>query len=216
MTPKNLTKVYKRLLSHFGHRGWWPGDSNFEIIVGAILTQNTAWKNVEKAITNLKQAKVLSIKKIHELPHETLAELIRPSGYYNQKAKKLQAFTTFLKINYRGSLTNMFKEETGVLREQLLSVKGIGPETADSILLYAGEKPVFVIDLYTYRILTRHGWLAEETTYQELQYFFQDRLPVDVDLYKDFHAQLVATGNQFCRRTAKCEGCPLQPLLPEK
>jgi endonuclease-3 related protein len=202
------------LLTHFGHRGWWPGDTPFEIIVGAILTQNTAWKNVEKAIANLKAAKALSYKAIHQLPQPMLADLIRPSGYYNQKAKKLHAFTQFLKTECRGSLTQLFQEETGRLRERLLSVKGIGPETADSILLYAAEKPVFVIDLYTYRVVTRHGWLPEDTTYQEMQYFFQDRLPVDVALYKDFHAQLVAVGNRFCRRTPSCEGCPLRCVLP--
>lgn len=205
--------IYGILLYHFGHRGWWPGEHPFEIIVGAILTQNTNWKNVEKALHNLKQAKALSIKAIHGMPTQELAELIRPSGYYNQKALKLQNFTAFLKKNYRGSLKRMFREETTALREQLLAVKGIGPETADSILLYAGAHPVFVIDLYTYRVLTRHGWIAEDAAYDDIQSFFQDTLPVDIDLYKDFHAQFVAVGNQFCKRTARCEECPLSHLF---
>jgi endonuclease III related protein len=215
MTPQNLRTIYSVLLKHFGHRGWWPADSPFEIIIGAILTQNTNWKNVEKAIANLKSAHALSYKKIHAMPQPELAALIRPSGYYNQKSLKLKAFTTFLEQTFQGSIARMFRAPTQLLREQLLSIKGIGPETADSILLYAGEKPVFVVDLYTYRLVTRHGWLPEKTDYQEMQYFFQDRLPVDVNLYNDFHAQIVAVGNHYCKRTPQCEQCPLQKFLPK-
>ena len=216
MNQRQLLKIYNILLKHFGHRGWWPGETPFEIIVGAILTQNTAWKNVERAIENLKKDKSLTISKIHNIPLDELATLIRPSGYYNQKSLKLKAFTAFVFEEYKGRLSKMFQEDRDILREKLLSIKGIGKETADSILLYAGALPIFVVDLYTSRVLTRHQWIPEKADYQEMQYYFQDRLPVDVDLYKDFHAQIVAVGNTFCRKTPKCEDCPLKPLLPEK
>lgn len=212
--PKiDLIAIYNLLLDRFGNRHWWPGETPIEICVGAILTQNTNWKNVERAITNLKQARVLSYKGLRDISLEQLAELIRPSGYYNQKSLKLKALIDFLTRDYRGNLSAMFQEETQKLREKLLHIKGIGPETADSILLYAGDHPVFVIDLYTYRILTRHGWLPEETTYGEMQEFFQDAIPQDVALYNDFHAQLVAIGANYCRKTPKCEECPLRCLL---
>jgi len=215
MPPVDLLEIYHALLNHFRHRNWWPGETPLEIIVGAILTQNTAWKNVEKAIGRLKEAGVLNLKGLRAIPLEDLAELIRPSGYYNQKALKLKAFLAFLQREYRGSLTRMFKEDTEVLREKLLKVKGIGPETADSILLYAGGHLTFVVDLYTYRVATRHGWVSEETGYEELREFFQDRIRPDVELYNDFHAQLVAVGHHFCRKTPRCEECPLQPFLPQ-
>jgi endonuclease-3 related protein len=215
MSKIELILVYEELLDYFGHRNWWPGDTPFEIIVGAILTQNTNWKNVEKALNNLKQEQLLSYKGISEIDTEILAEIIRPSGYYNQKAKKLKAFTSFLKRAYRGSLKRMFEQETQTLRQQLLDVKGIGPETADSILLYAGNHPVFVVDLYTYRLATRHGWIPEDTDYHALQEYFTDRLPVDVSIYNDYHAQIVAVGNTFCRKTPNCDECPLKKYLPE-
>lgn len=215
MPEVDLMNLYGRLLYHFGHRNWWPGDSPFEIVVGAILTQNTNWKNVEKAIANLKRAGVLSYKKLLAISEEQLAELIRPSGYYNQKAKKLKAFLRFLKHENKGSLKKMFAQETAALRRQLLEIHGIGPETADSILLYAGSHPVFVVDLYTYRVATRHGWVPEGIDYNGLQRFFMDRLPNDVSLYNDYHAQLVAVGNRFCRKTPQCDECPLKEFLPD-
>lgn len=205
--------VYNALRDRFGHRDWWPGDSQLEIILGAILTQNTNWKNVEKALANLKRERLLSIKALRELPLDELAQCIRPSGYYNQKALKVKAFIAFLDGEYGGSLARMFREQTGVLRDRLLSIKGIGPETADSILLYAGERLSFVVDLYTYRVLTRHGWLPEETTYDEMKAFFEEALPADVALYNDYHAQLVAVGHHFCRKTPQCDDCPLRPFL---
>ncbi|MGC9327804.1 MAG: endonuclease III domain-containing protein [Candidatus Hinthialibacter sp.] len=213
MAKIDLMEVYQTLLHHFGHRNWWPGETPMEICIGAILTQNTNWKNVERAIANLKQAHFLSYKGLKDAPLDRVRECIRPSGYYNQKALKLKAFTVFLAKEYSGSLAKMFREETPILRQKLLRVKGIGPETADSILLYAGRHPVFVIDLYTYRIVTRHGWLPEETRYEELQEFFQDNIPPDVDLYNDFHAQLVAAGANYCRKTPQCEECPLKRFL---
>ncbi len=205
----DLLKIYHTLLSFFGHRNWWPGDTRIEIILGAILTQNTAWKNVEKAIANLKNERVLSYKGMKNISRERLAELIHPSGYYNQKALKIKNFITFLEDHYAGNLSRMFQEETATLREKLLGVNGIGPETADSILLYAGEHPVFVVDLYTYRVASRHGWVDEEIDYDGLQAYFIERLPPEIDLYKDFHAQIVAVGNMFCRKTPNCGPCPL-------
>lgn len=214
MPKLDLLKLYRAMLDHFGPRHWWPGDTPFEICVGAILTQNTNWKNVERAITNLKQARVLSYKGLRDISVEKLSELIRPSGYYNQKAKKLKAFMEFLTRETRGNLSALFQEETDDLREKLLQIKGIGPETADSMLLYAGEHPIFVIDLYTYRIMTRHGWAPEEATYADLQELFQCQLPIDVELYNDFHAQFVAVGAAYCRKTPQCEECPLRRFLP--
>lgn len=208
-----LTEIYQTLQNHYGHRGWWPGGSKLEIIIGAILTQNTNWKNVEKALHNLKANHLLSYKALVELPQEELAQLIRPSGYFNQKSLKIKAFLRFVEDHYGSSLKRMFAEPTYVLRPQLLSIKGIGPETADSILLYAGEHLSFVIDLYTYRVMTRHGWAEEEIDYHGLQELFESRIPNELDLYQDFHAQLVAVGNQHCRKTPKCEGCPLEKYL---
>jgi endonuclease III related protein len=214
MSRIDLLDIYRALLDHFGPRHWWPGDTPIEICAGAILTQNTNWKNVERAIANLKQARVLSYKGLRDIPLENLAELIRPSGYYNQKAKKLKAFIDFLTREYRGNLSALFQEETEDLREKLLKIKGIGPETADSMLLYAGEHPIFVIDLYTYRVMTRHAWAPEEATYADLQEFFQSQIPQDVELYNDFHAQFVAVGANYCRKTPQCANCPLRGYLP--
>jgi endonuclease-3 related protein len=214
-----LTKLYQILRKHYGHRGWWPGaekysgGSQLEVIIGAILTQNTAWKNVEKALQNLKDYRVLNFKALVELPQEDLAHLIRPSGYFNQKALKIKAFLRFVQDEYRGNIKKMFATPTVELRKQLLSIKGIGPETADCILLYAGEHLSFVIDLYTYRIMTRHGWAEEEIDYHGLQELFASNIPDELDLYQDFHAQLVAVGNQHCRKTPKCAGCPLEAYL---
>ncbi len=213
MKEIDLPEIYNTLLNHFGHRGWWPGDTPLEIIIGAILTQNTSWKNVEKAICSLKKEKILSYQGFQSIPVERLAALIRSSGYYNQKARKIKAFIAFLQDRYSGSLARMFREDTPALREKLLTVKGIGPETADSILLYAGDHPVFVVDLYTYRILTRHEWVEEGIDYSAMQAYFEERLPRDVALFKDFHAQLVAVGNTFCRKKAKCGACPLKSYL---
>jgi endonuclease III related protein len=211
---KSLLKIYKTLLQHFGYRNWWPAKTKIEIIIGAILAQNTNWKNVELAISNLREAKVLSYNGLQETPVDQLAELIRPSGYYNVKAQKLKTFVEFLSAEYSGSLMMMFREETSILREKLLSVKGIGPETADSILLYAGQHLIFVSDLYTYRVMTRHKLLPEKADYHQIQKFFQDNIPEDIDLYNDFHAQIVTVGSKYCNKTPKCEECPLRELLP--
>jgi len=212
--PVDLMQIYHVLRNRFGHRGWWPGETRMEIIIGAILTQNTAWKNVEKAIANLKREGALTYQGLSRISEPRLAELIRSSGYFNQKAKKLKAFLHFLQKEYQGSLAKMFREETSELRRRLLGIKGVGQETADSILLYAGGHLSFVVDLYTYRVASRHGWVPEEIDYHGLREFFINRLPAELDIYKDFHAQLVAVGNGFCRKIPKCGECPLRPFLP--
>ena len=208
-TKNELLKIYNRLFEHFGPQNWWPGDSPFEVIVGAILTQNTAWDNVTKAIKNLKKAEALSCQVILELSQEELAKLVRPSGYFNQKAKRLKNFCFFLQKNYGGNLDEMFLEDMELLRDKLLSVKGIGPETADSILLYAGNLPIFVVDTYTYRIFSRHGLIPEETSYEEIQNFFMSSLDHDVELFKEYHALLVITGKNYCKKKPRCPECPL-------
>lgn len=211
-----LIEIYQLLFARFGHRQWWPGETPLEIIVGAILTQNTAWKNVEKAIGNLKANHALSIPRLRQVDEAELAEWLRPSGYFNQKAKKIKAFIEFLDRHYGGSISRMGAAPLERLRGELLKVKGIGPETADSILLYALGKRVFVIDAYTRRIFTRHYYFTAEPSYHEAQQFFEEGCPPDMDLYNDFHAQIVATGNQYCKPTPRCEGCPLEHLPHRK
>ncbi len=216
LDPTLLRPIYDILLKAFGPRHWWPGESPLEIIVGAILTQNTAWKNVEKAIENLKAAGCLSLKALDKIPQDELAELIRSSGYYNQKAKKIKIFVRYICSRYACSLEAMRHRPLEELREELLSLYGIGPETADSILLYAFEKPTFVVDAYTRRILLRHGWMTEKATYEDIRAFFMKHLPQDVALFNEFHALIVYVGNQFCRRNPRCSDCVLEPFLPEK
>ena len=204
--------IYSRLYARFGPQGWWPGRTPFEIAVGAILTQNTNWSNVEKAIANLRKAGVLSPRKLFALPEKKLAALIRPSGYYNVKAKRLRAFLTLLCKNYGGSLRRMFRLPPEELRGKLLAVKGIGEETADSIILYAAGKPTFVVDTYTRRILSRHGLCEPNAAYAEIKRFFESRLKPDAALFNEFHALLVRLGNTLCRpRKPLCDRCPLQP-----
>lgn len=210
-----LRDVYDRLLAAYGPQNWWPGDSPFEIMVGAILVQNTAWKNVEKAIRNLADAALLDPHTLAEVEEEELQELIRPAGYYRLKTKRLLHLVRFVVQRYDGDLDAMFSVGLGTLREELLSLNGIGPETADSILLYAGELPTFVVDTYTHRVLARHGWIGYEAGYYEIQDTFQTELEQDVALYNDFHALLVRVGHLHCRKTPRCDGCPLVEMLPE-
>jgi endonuclease-3 related protein len=202
--------MYHSMFDYFGPQKWWPGESVLEIMVGAVLTQNTNWKNVEKAITNLKQRDLLSIRRIQSLSIEALAEAIRPSGYYNVKAKRLKNLIAFLSERYHGDLSRFREQRTAELREGLLSVKGVGLETADSILLYAAQRPVFVIDAYTFRILRRHGLIADQATYHELQALFEEHLPADAPLFNEFHALIVMTGKEFCRPKPPCRKCPLR------
>jgi endonuclease-3 related protein len=207
---KNLIEIYNTLYNAFGPQHWWPGDTPFEIAVGAILTQNTNWGNVEKAIKNLKKDNVLDAEILHKMSHKRLASLIRPAGYFNIKAKRLKNFLSYLCNHCSGSMKKMGTGDTHILRENLLDVNGIGPETADSICLYALERPVFVIDAYTKRVLNRHGLAPEKATYHELQEFFHKNLPPDVDLFNEFHALLVMLGKHYCKPKPKCEGCPLE------
>lgn len=209
-----LLDLYERLRAHFGHRNWWPGRTRFEIVAGAILTQNTAWRNVERAIANLRAARALSVAGIRRIDTAELARLIRPSGYFNQKAERLKAFVRFLDARASGSLAALARQEPAALRAALLDVKGIGPETADSILLYALGIPVFVVDAYTRRVVERHRMIPHGATYESIRAHFEDRLPRDIPLWNDFHAQIVAVGHHFCGTTPRCDGCPLEPLLP--
>lgn len=212
MVRENLTEIYNLLFEMFGPQHWWPGDGQFEIIVGAVLTQNTNWTNVEKAIANLKGAGCLEPVKLHEIKIEKLAELIRPAGYFNIKAKRLKNLNDWLFDNYQGRLENIESIQTSRLREQLLSVSGIGPETADSILLYAFSRPVFVVDAYTARIAARHGLIEPPFEYAELQRLFTDNLNENVQMFNEFHALLVRCGKEFCRPVARCADCPLKKL----
>jgi len=210
-----LMEVYRRLYEAFGPQHWWPGESPFEVIVGAVLTQNTNWRNVEKAIENLRQADCLTPDALYRMPLPELEELIRPAGYYKVKARRLRNLLKLIVQQYDGSLETMFRTPAERLREQLLETPGIGPETADSILLYAGEKPFFVVDTYTYRVFARHGWISFEADYHQIQEYFHDRLPQDVRLYNEYHALLVKLGKEYCRKgEPRCEDCPLKDFLP--
>ncbi len=215
-----LATAYSLMWQHSGHRHWWPGDAPFEICVGAILTQNTNWQNVEQAIENLKKHRALKIRAVHSLPQESLAKLIRPAGYYNLKAKRLKAFAARLMAHHRGSLDSLFQQDTQSVREELLAIYGIGPETADSILLYAGNHLTFVVDAYTKRIFTRHQWIEETADYHKIKTLCETKLahPPSKDLldyWQDYHAQIVNIGKNFCRpQKPRCDSCPLQSLLP--
>ena len=207
-----LQDIYQKLYKAFGPQHWWPGQSPFEVIIGAILTQNTAWINVEKAIKNLKGNKLLSPKALRDVPIKKLARLIRPAGYYNQKAKKIKNFIQFLFENYDGSIKKMFDKDFLILRSQLLDVNGIGLETADSILLYAGNKPIFVVDAYTRRILSRHHLIEPDATYSEIQNYFMDNLENNTQFFNEYHALLVNLGKDICKTKPNCHRCPLARL----
>lgn len=202
------------MLAHFGPTHWWPGDTPFEIAVGAILTQNTAWTNVEKAIANLKRERLLSPRAIVDCGDDALYAALRPSGYFRQKAERLRLFSQHLLNRYGGSMARMAKRPLDELRPELLALKGIGPETADDILLYACDKPVFVVDAYTRRILSRHGHVPETIGYEAMRHTFESRLAPDVAQWKEYHGLIVYTGKDHCRATPRCEDCPLRPLLP--
>lgn len=211
MVKEKLASIYTQLYKHFGPQAWWPGDTPFEVMVGAVLTQNTNWTNVEKAMDNLKRAGVMSFEGLSQLPVDLLAEYIRPAGYFNIKAGRLRNLFAAIDEQYGGSLDAMLKEETVELRRVLLSVKGIGPETADSILLYAAERPVFVVDAYTYRILLRHDLIPEDFDYDDLQQLFMDNMEQNAGLFNEFHALLVCAGKDFCKKTTpRCSICPLE------
>jgi endonuclease III related protein len=206
---------YDALFRVHGPQRWWPGRTRFEVIVGAILTQNTNWSNVERAIAELRRQKLLSVAAIERVPTARLARFIRSSGYFRQKARKLKAFVKFLRNGYQGSLDKLFAVPTAELREQLLAVYGIGPETADSILLYAGNHAVFVVDAYTRRILERHRLVHTKAGYEEIRRLFEQSLPLSPAMFNEYHALIVHTGKHFCRkREPSCEHCALRPFLP--
>jgi endonuclease-3 related protein len=239
----DIVRYYGALLARYGPQNWWPAQSRLEVIVGAYLTQNTNWSNVEKAIANLRRARVLSVKGLREISLARLQKLIRPSGYFRQKAKKVKTFIRFLDKNYRGSLDRMFARPTPELRQELLALNGVGPETADSILLYAGNHHVFAVDAYTRRIFERHGIITPKTKYEEIRLMMEDALvsgaPEDLRVdehgaqprhpvsrmssarrselaqhYNELHALIVRVGNQYCRSTPRCQECPLREFLP--
>lgn len=212
MQVNKFKKIYKLLYKKFGPQHWWPAKTPFEVIIGAILTQNTAWSNVEKAIVNLKKNKLLDVVKLKVIKHENLALLIKPAGYFNVKARRIKNFINFLFLNYSGDLDKLFSLPKGKLKEQLLSVNGIGPETADSIILYAANKPVFVVDNYTKRIFLRHKLLSGRDNYHDIQKMFMKNISRDTTLYNEYHALIVKLGKDYCKRKPKCEACPLKRL----
>ena len=209
-----LNSVYQRLLDTLGPQHWWPAESRLEIIVGAVLTQNTAWTNVERALQNLRDAERLSLAGLDQTSQAELEALVRPSGCYRVKARRLRNLVRFVITQYDGSLERMFAARLATLRQELLRVNGIGPETADAILLYAGDLPTFVIDTYTARVLKRHGWIEPEADYDAMKHLFESQLPHEAQLFNEYHALLVLIGKDYCRPEPRCEGCPLQELLP--
>ena len=208
-SPEVFMQIYGRLLERFGPRFWWPAETPFEVCVGAILTQNTAWTNVEKAIIALKRSAIMTPVAIREIEQNSLAQLIRPAGYFNIKSLRLKDFVAWLFLHHQGSLEQMFTGKWQTLRTELLLVRGIGPETADSILLYAGNKPSFVVDAYTRRLFYRLGLLSEDAGYDETRALCMSHLPADARLYNEYHALVVEQCKQFCRKKPLCKGCPL-------
>jgi len=208
-TKKRLNNWYNRLSSHFGPQHWWPGETPFEVMVGAVLTQNTAWTNVEKAIANIKKQGVMTPRALSRMPLNRLARCIQPSGFFNVKARRLKSLLIFLETTCHYDLSRLRTRDVAQLRADLLSVHGIGPETADAILLYACEKPVFVIDAYTKRICSRHGICAPDVDYHTLQSLIMDNSERAVSRYNEYHALLVACAKKFCKTKPHCNGCPL-------
>jgi endonuclease-3 related protein len=214
---KGVNLLFKILYNEYGPQQWWPGESKIEIIIGAILTQAVSWSNVEKAIDNLKENDLLNIKKLDYINKENLAKLIKPSGYYNMKAKKLKSFINFLKVNYNLNLNSFGKGKPQEKRKELLSIYGIGPETADSILLYAFNKPVFVIDTYTKRIFSRISYVRENISYEKLQNKFENNIENDFKKYNEYHALLVKHAKEYCLKSSPlCKDCPLNYLYEEE
>lgn len=206
---KRLREIFEKLLSAFGQRHWWPGDSPLEIMVGAVLTQNTSWRNVERAIDNMKGKGLLDMNALHLIEEDRLADVIRPAGFYRVKSKRLKALITDVHDRYGSSVEHMQQAPTWQLRDRLLSVKGVGPETADSILLYALNRPVFVVDAYTKRFLKNHGLYDGGGDYHDVQKFFMDNLPQDTYIFNEFHALLVCLCQRHCKKKPDCPACPL-------
>jgi endonuclease-3 related protein len=207
--------IYGRLSRRYGPQGWWPGETRTEVMVGAVLTQNTAWKNVVQALNNLKANRLLHFNELYRLPQGRLAGFLKSSGYFRIKAKRLKNLVRLWKEGFGNSWRKVRATPTETLREKLLGVNGIGNETADSILLYALDRPTFVVDLYTKRVLTRHRLINSKPTYEEMQSLFHTLLPKDVKLFNEYHALIVKVGHEHCRKTAQCRECPLEDLLPD-
>lgn len=210
--PKSLLDIYRKLFSAFGPQHWWPARTPFEVMVGAILTQNTNWGNVERAMANLKATDVLTPERINATTFLRLTRLIRPSGFYNQKTQRLKTLAHFLLERYDGDIRKVRREEVSKVRGELLALDGIGPETADSILLYALGKPVFVIDAYTRRVFSRHGFLSEKQGYSDWQGLFESELPRDEKLFNEYHALIVRLAKTHCRQRPLCDECPLSNI----
>jgi endonuclease-3 related protein len=207
----SLMTIYRRLLRVFGPQHWWPASHPFEVMVGAILTQATAWHNVERAIDRLRRGGALSAERVAAMPTDRLRTMVRPAGYFRQKTARLRAFSQWAMARFQGRPGRMFRVEPQQLRAELLSLSGIGPETADSILLYAGQQPVFVIDAYTRRIFARHHLIGGREAYDALQQFVMAQLPRDAQLFNEFHALIVTLGKRHChRRAPECAQCPLE------
>lgn len=215
MSCEKLMQIYNILLQHYGNQHWWPGQTTLEIIIGAILTQNTSWKNVEKAIKNIRAQNELSFDQLNSKTTDQIAKLIKPAGYYNLKAKRLKNFLNWLSENHAGKLDSLAPLDTETLRSELLAINGIGPETADSIILYAFEKPAFVVDTYTCRIMARHLLIDLPCDYHQLQELFTSSLQPDPKLFNEFHALLVRLAKEHCRKKPLCNNCPLQHLPHE-
>lgn len=209
---QRIRRIFDLLLHHYGPRHWWPAETPFEVCVGAILTQNTNWGNVEKAIANLKRERLLSPEALRELPVERLAGVIRPAGFFNVKSDRLKEFVAWLFDRHGGSLERMFSGDWRELREELLTVRGIGRETCDSILLYAGGKPSFVVDAYTRRLFSALGLIPANAGYEEVRALFMKNLPADPALFNEYHALIVQHGKEHCRKKPRCAGCGLHLL----
>jgi endonuclease III related protein len=212
---KRLQRIFNTLLERFGKRDWWPGETPFEVIVGAVLTQNTSWKNVEKAISSMKDRGVLDMERLRTVEESELAGIIRSAGFFNIKARRLKNLINALHDRFDGSLAAMKEMDLTRLRPFLLQVNGLGPETVDSILLYALDKPVFVVDAYTKRFLSHHGLYGESSDYHDVQRYFLESLPADMYLFNEFHALIVVLCQTYCRKKPLCEACPLKGDLEE-
>uniref|UniRef100_A0A7C3V9T1 Endonuclease III domain-containing protein n=1 Tax=Desulfobacca acetoxidans TaxID=60893 RepID=A0A7C3V9T1_9BACT len=207
---ERLEELYRRLFDFFGPQGWWPGETPFEVALGAILTQNTNWQNVARVIAGLKAEGLLDPQLLREMPSAELAARFRPAGYFNIKARRVKNFLDFFAARFESSMEKLASEDWPALRAELLELHGIGPETADSILLYALHKPTFVVDAYTFRVLSRHHLVQDPCSYEDLRQIFMDNLPPEVPLYQEYHALLVRVGKEFCRPQPRCAGCPLE------
>lgn len=210
-----LREIFYKLLNHFGPQKWWPAETKFEVIIGAILTQNTAWNNVERAIDSLKKANKLSLEAIYNIDKETLELIIKPVGFFRKKAKHIKDFVDYIIKEWHGSIDDFLDQPIEDLRSNLLKIKGIGYETADTIILYAAYKPSFVVDRYTHRVMFRHGYASEKYHYERLREFFMKGVPHDVYIFQEYHALFVQLGKQYCGKVPKCENCPLRYHLSQ-